>query len=266
MKKLSGNHRPSLSSFLLSNLKAAWLMLALLALWELACRAFNVPEFWLPAPSRIVGALTSNFPLLIKHATGTVYAVIAGLILAIVVAVALAIAMDRWPLAKKTLYPPLVVSQAVPIFALAPILLIWLGVDLKPKIAVVALVCFFPLAINLVDGLSQIEPEALELMQVMQARPWFIFQSVQLPAVMPYFFSGLKISATYSVMGAIIGEWLGGSVGLGVYMTRSMYSFKTSHMFAAIFIVVVLSLALFKLAELLSWISMPWNRTDQTKE
>lgn len=266
MKKPSNNHQPGRASLSFSRLTAVWSIFALLALWELACRAFDIPEFWLPAPSRIVKALAGNFPLLIRHTTGTVYAVAAGLALAMVVAVSLAIVMDRWPLARKTLYPPLVISQAVPIFALAPIILIWLGVDLKPKIAVVALVCFFPLAINLVEGLGQVDPEALELMQVMQAGPWFTFRSVQLPSVMPYFFSGLKISATYSVMGAIIGEWLGGSVGLGVYMTRSMYSFKTSHMFAAIFIVVALSLALFKLAELLAWISMPWNRADQIKE
>ena len=249
----------------LNNILPLGIILALLALWETVCRVFAIPDFFLPTPSSIARALAGNLPLLLKHTTATFYAVVAGLALAMVVAVALALTMDRWPLAKRALYPPLVISQAVPIFALAPIILIWLGVDLKPKIAVVALVCFFPLAINLVEGLEQVNPEALDLMQVMQAGPGFIFQSVQLPAVMPYFFSGLKISATYSVMGAIIGEWLGGSTGLGVYMTRSMYSFKTDHMFAAILIVVVLSLALFKLAGFLAWLFMPWERV-QSKE
>ncbi len=266
MKKPSSKDRPGLPALSLDRLTAAGAMIIILFLWESACRVFDIPEFWLPAPSRIAEALAGNLPLLIRHTTGTIYAVVAGLALAMAVAISLAVAMDRWPLAKKTLYPPLVISQAIPIFALAPIILVWLGVDLKPKIAVVALVCFFPLAINLVEGLGQVDPEALELMQVMQADPWFVFRSVQLPSVMPYFFSGLKISATYSVMGAIIGEWLGGSIGLGVYMTRSMYSFKTSHMFAAIFIVVVLSLTLFKMAELLAWLCMPWNRANQSKE
>ncbi len=266
MKKALINNRPGRPGLALSRLTTAGSAIIFLFLWELACRVFKIPEFWLPAPSRITVALAGNLPLLIKHTRGTICAVAAGLILALVVAIALAMAMDRWPLAKRALYPPLVISQAIPIFALAPIILIWLGVDLKPKIAVVALVCFFPLVINLVEGLGQVNPEALALMHVMQADPWFIFRSVQLPSVMPYFFSGLKISATYSVMGAIIGEWLGGSVGLGVYMTRSMYSFKTSHMFAAILIVVLLSLALFKLTELLAWLAMPWNRADHPKE
>ncbi len=266
MKKSSDNNRLLRPVLSIGRLTALWSMLALLVLWEAVCKIFGIPGFWLPAPSSIAGALAGNFPLLLSHTKATVCAVGAGLAIAIGVAAALAMTMDRWPLAKKTLYPPLVVSQAVPIFALAPIILIWLGVDLKPKIAVVALVCFFPLVINLIEGLSQVNQEALDLMQVMQAGPWFIFRSVQLPSVMPYFFSGLKISVTYSVMGAIIGEWLGGSLGLGVYMTRSMYSFKTSHMFAAIFIVIILSLALFKLTEFLAWLFMPWNRADQLKE
>ncbi|HHX86693.1 MAG TPA: ABC transporter permease [Firmicutes bacterium] len=264
MKKWA--NRGPLPALSYKRLTAAYFILALLALWELACRAFDIPEFMLPAPSKIAKALAGNFPLLLRHTTSTIYAVAAGLALAILVAVILALVMDCWPLVKKMLYPPLVISQAVPIFALAPVILVWLGVDLKPKIAVVALVCFFPLAINLVESLNQVNPEALELMQVMQASPWFTFRSVQLPSVMPYFFSGLKISATYSVMGAIIGEWLGGNIGLGVYMTRARYSSKTSHLFAAIFIVVILSLALFKLSELLAWITMPWNRANQTKE
>ncbi len=138
--------------------------------------------------------------------------------------------------------------------------------DLKPKIAVVALVCFFPLAVNMVEGLEQVNPEALELMQVMQAGAWFTFKQVRLPSVLPHFFSGLKISATYSVMGAVIGEWLGGSTGLGVYMTRMMHSYKTGHLFAAVIIVVLLSLVLFKISELLAWIAMPWSRKEHCQK
>ena len=256
MKKW-GNNRERLPALLLSA--------ALIAFWELICRKFELPEFILPAPSRIVQALVGNFPLLMRHTSVTLFAVLAGLLLAVIVAVALAAAMDRWRLLKTALYPLLVVSQAIPIFALAPLVLIWLGVDLKPKIAVVALVCFFPLAVNMVEGLEQVDPAALELMEVMQARPWFIFKQVRLPSVLPHFFAGLKISATYSVMGAIIGEWLGGSAGLGVYMTRMMHSYKAGHLFAAVIIAVLLSLALFNISELLAWIVMPWSRKEHNK-
>jgi putative hydroxymethylpyrimidine transport system permease protein len=248
------------------SLPALLLSAALIALWELVCRRFNLPEFILPAPSRIAQALAESFPLLMKHTSATLYAVSAGLLLAVAVAVLLAVGMDRWLPLKKALYPLLVISQAIPIFALAPVILIWLGVDLKPKIAVVALVCFFPLAVNMVEGLEQVNPEALELMQVMQAGAWFTFKQVRLPSVLPHFFSGLKISATYSVMGAVIGEWLGGSTGLGVYMTRMMHSYKTGHLFAAVIIVVLLSLVLFKISELLAWIAMPWSRKEHCQK
>ncbi|HOB29153.1 MAG: ABC transporter permease [Dethiobacteria bacterium] len=244
------------------NLPALLFSAALIALWELTCRKLTLPEYLLPAPSQIILALKKNYHLLMKHASATLHAVFAGLLLAVAVAMLLAVAMDRSPPLKKVLYPLLVVSQAIPIFALAPVILIWLGVDLKPKIAVVALVCFFPLAVNIVEGLEQVNPEALELMQVMQAGPWFTFKAVRLPSVLPHFFSGLKISATYSVMGAVIGEWLGGSTGLGVYMTRMMHSYKSSYLFAAVIIVVLLSLILFKISELLAWLTMPWSREE----
>ncbi len=254
MKKW-GNNRGGLPALLLSAV--------LITLWELICRKFRLPEFILPAPSRIVQALMESYPLLMQHTRATLYAVLAGLLLAVITALALSAAMDRWSPLKKALYPLLVVSQAIPIFALAPVVLIWLGVDLKPKIAVVALVCFFPLAVNMVEGLEQVNPGALELMKVMQAGSWFTFKQVRLPSVLPHFFAGLKISATYSVMGAVIGEWLGGSAGLGVYMTRMMHSYKASHLFAAVIIAVLLSLALFKISELLAWVVMPWSRKEQ---
>lgn len=250
--KIGDNARHHLPPFLILAL--------LIASWEIICRIFALPDFILPAPSSIARALAESFTLLMEHTSATLYAVTIGLLLAIAVAMLLALAMNRWTPVRNAVYPLLVISQAIPIFALAPLILIWLGVGLKPKIAVVTLVCFFPLAVNIAEGLEQVNPEALELMRVMQSRPWFTFKSVLLPSVLPHFFSGLKISATYSVMGAIIGEWLGGSIGLGVYMTRMMHSFKTGHLFAAVIIAVLLSLILFKITDMLAWLVMPWSR------
>lgn len=237
-----------------------FILVLLIAFWEMICRIFALPDFILPAPSSIAKALVESFTLLMEHTSATLYAVSIGLLLAIAVAMLLALAMNRWSSVRNTVYPLLVISQAIPIFALAPLILIWLGVGLKPKIAVVTLVCFFPLAVNIAEGLEQVNPETLELMRVMQSGPWFTFKSVLLPSVLPHFFSGLKISATYSVMGAIIGEWLGGSIGLGVYMTRMMHSYKTGHLFAAVIIAVLLSLILFKVTDMLAWLVMPWSR------
>jgi len=232
----------------------------MIAGWEIIIRVAGVPAYILPAPSAIALVLAENYALLLEHTRITLTAVLGGLVLAILVALTLAVVMDRWKLIKEALYPLLVISQAVPIFALAPLILIWFGAGLLPKVLIVALVCFFPLAVNLVEGFSQVDPEAVDLMQTMQANRWMIMQSVQLPFAMPYFFSGLKIAATYSVLGAVIGEWLAARAGLGIYMLRSMHSFRTSHLFASIIVVVILSLTLFKLVELSGWLAMPWQR------
>jgi len=243
-----------------SNLPAAALLAVAVSVWELIARILDVPEYILPAPSAIILSLAGNYLLLIDHARVTLTAVLAGLTLAVIIAMLLAIAMNRWKPLKNALYPVLVISQAIPIFALAPIMLIWFGVGLLPKILIVGLVCFFPLAVNLVEGFGQVDPEAIDLMQTMQANRWMIMHSVQLPSALPYFFTGLKIAATYSVLGAVIGEWLGARAGLGIYMLRAMNSFRTSDVFASIFVVVVLSLALFKLVEACGWLAMPWKR------
>lgn len=235
----------------------------MIAGWEMIIRVAGVPAYILPAPSAIALVLAENYALLLEHTRITLTAVLGGLVLAILVALTLAVVMDRWKLIKEALYPLLVISQAVPIFALAPLILIWFGAGLLPKVLIVALVCFFPLAVNLVEGFSQVDSEAVDLMQTMQANRWMIMQSVQLPFAMPYFFSGLKIAATYSVLGAVIGEWLAARAGLGIYMLRSMHSFRTSHLFASIIVVVILSLTLFKLVELSGWLAMPWQRKSK---
>lgn len=248
-----------------ANLPAVVLIIVLLAFWEAAVIAADVPAYILPAPSAIAAALGENFTLLMEHTRVTMIAVSGGLALAVIVSLILALAMDHWKPLKQALYPILVISQAVPIFALAPLLLIWFGAGLLPKVLIVALVCFFPLAVNLVEGLGQIDPEAVDLMQAMQADRWLIMRSVQLPFAMPYFFSGLKIAATYSVLGAIIGEWLAARAGLGIYMLRSMHSFRTSHLFASIIVVIILSLTLFKLVELSGKLAMPWHKESNSE-
>ncbi len=232
----------------------------LIILWEILSQTMQFPAYILPAPSIIGRSLLTNASLLIHHAGATLTAVAGGLALAISTAFLLALAMNRWKPLKQALYPVLVVSQAVPIFALAPLMMIWFGVGLLPKVLIVALVCFFPLAVNLVEGLSQVDSEAIDLMRIMQADSLMIMKSVQLPTAMPYFFSGLKIAATYSVLGAIIGEWLGARAGLGIYMLRAMNSFRTGDVFASIVVVILLSLVLFKAVEFSSRLAMPWKK------
>lgn len=241
-------------------LPAIILLAAIIIFLELVVRIAQVPGYILPPPSEIAAALIDNHALLLSHTGATLSAVVSGLALAIVLAVSLSLAMDRWRGLKEAIYPILVISQAIPIFALAPILLIWFGVGLLPKVLIVTLVCFFPLAVNLVEGFGEVDPEAIDLMKTMKADNWMIIRSVKLPSAMPYFFSGLKIAATYSVLGAIIGEWLGARAGLGIYMLRATHSYRLSHLFAAIIVVIILSLLMFKMAELTGRVAMPWQK------
>jgi putative hydroxymethylpyrimidine transport system permease protein len=243
-------------------LPAISLLAIIFAGWELFCYYIDVAEYILPAPSAIIAAIYENFKLLLYHSGVTFAAVLPGLALAIFIAPLLTVLMNRFLFLKKAIYPLLVVSQAVPIFAVAPLILIWFGVGLLPKILIVALVCFFPLTINLVEGFGQVDPEAIDLMKTMQANNLLIMRSVHLPFTLPYFFSGLKIAATYSILGAIIGEWLAAKAGLGIFMLRAMHSFRTADLFAAIILVVFLSLTLFKLVELAGRLAMPWQRAE----
>lgn len=243
-----------------NKIPSASFLLSLLFLWEFAGRKSQLPEYILPLPSSIFKALVNNQQLLVDHSVVTIIAAILGLVAAIVFSVLIAYLMNKFKIIKDILYPLLVISQTIPIIALAPIMMIWFGLGLMPKILTVALVCFFPLTINITEGLRTVDREEIELLQVMGANPWQIFRNIQLPFVLPYFFSGLRISATYSVMGAVIGEWLGGNKGLGVFMIRSMHTYNVSNLFAAIVVVIILSILFFKIVELISWLIMPWNR------
>ncbi len=227
-------------------------------IWELLCRVLDIQEYILPAPSAIILALWTHFPLMLPHIAVTLFTALIGFLLAIIVAALFALCMDLLPPLRRALYPYIVVSQTVPIIFIYPLFLIWFGFGLTAKVVVVILVCFFPVAVSLTDGLQHTDPELIDLYRSMKATPLQIFLQVRLPGSLPALFSGLRIAATYSVMGAVIGEWLGARAGMGVYMIRSYKTFNTPRVFAAILVVVVVSLgvvALVSAAErlLLSW-------------
>jgi ABC-type nitrate/sulfonate/bicarbonate transport system permease component len=233
--------------------------LVLLFLWEAVVRCLGIKEYILPTPTKIGQAFGGTANLLWAHSMQTVNETLLGFILAVVTGVVLAMLMGVFPIIKRTLYPLVVVSQTIPIVAVAPLLIIWFGYDLLPKVMVVALVCFFPITISLVEGLEAVDRDMVKLLSAMGASSWQVFKTVQLPGALPSFFSGLKISATYSIMGAVIGEWLGASKGLGVFMIRSMNSFLTARVFAAIVVVSFLSLIFFGLIVVLARLMMPWH-------
>lgn len=236
---------------------------ALLLIWEIAVRALNTPAWILPAPTAIGNELYESGSNMLPHIGQTLLEVVIGIGVAILVGLATAGLLDRFSKIKEAVYPLLVISQTVPIVALAPLLIIWFGFDIEPKIIVVTLFCYFPITINTLDGLNAAEPEYLDLLRSMGANPRQIWWKVRFPAALPYFFSGLKIATTYSVVGAVVGEWVGGRRGLGIYLLRAQASFDTAKVFATIFVISILSILFFGLVFLVERWALPWTVADQ---
>ena len=240
--------------------------LIILFIWQISIDKWKIPQYILPSPKEIIITLVDIFPSITKHIYATLYEALVGFIISILVALVLAILMDNVKLIKKCLYPILVVSQTIPIIAIAPLFVIWFGFGLLPKIIVVVLVCFFPIVISLIDGLESVDKDMINLLKTMGASKFQIFTLVKLPASTVNFFSGLRIAATYSIMGAVIGEWLGGDKGLGVYMIRAKNSYALDKVFAVIIVIVMLSMALFGLLYLLQHFFTPWSRSKEEKK
>jgi len=243
---------------------APYLSLAfLIGLTEFLVIHFEVKAYILPKPSSVVQRLIEDRELLWMHTQTTLYEAGVGFAIAVGLAIVLAVIMSKVPVLKAILYPLLVISQTVPIVALAPILVIWFGFGLLPKILVVVLVCFFPVVVSLTEGLGVVDQEMVYLMKSMNAKRYQIFLRVEVPSVLPAFFSGLKISATYAIMGAVIAEWLGAQSGLGIYMTRARKAFKTDALFADICIIVAVSILLFKTIDIIGRVCMPWQKGEK---
>ena len=234
------------------------LIVALLAVWQLYVQASQISPLFLPSPTAIVAALVNNWPIIYDNTVQTLLETVLGILLATLFGLAMAILLDVSSWMRRAIYPLLVISQTIPMIALAPLLLIWIGPDIRSKLIVVVIYCFFPIAVACADGLASVEPELIYLLRSMRATRWQILWMVRLPAAMPAFFSGLRIAATYSVVGAIFGEYVGAEKGLGIYMQRATNSFAISQVFAAIVVTAVLSLLLFGLVSLIERIALPW--------
>jgi ABC-type nitrate/sulfonate/bicarbonate transport system permease component len=233
----------------------------LISLWQLIVDKGIIARYILPSPWDVVMVCMKILPDIKEHIYTTLQEALTGLVVAIVVSVILAILMDNFTLIRKAVQPLLVISQTIPIMVLAPLFAMWFGFDILPKIMVVILVCFFPIVVSLLEGLNSLDQDLLNLMKSMKANRWQIFYLAKFPSSLSSFFSGLKIAATYSIIGAVIGEWMGGKSGLGVYMTRVRQSFALDKVFASILIIIILSMILFKMIELIQFLVMPWRRT-----
>lgn len=239
----------------------------ILICWELACVFHVVPSYMLPSPVDVVKALVGDMPTILFHAKFTLLESFYGLLIGIALAFAFATMMDRFRIMDQAFYPIMIITQTIPTIAIAPILVLWMGFGMAPKITLVVITTFFPITIGLLDGYKSVDQDAIRLLQAMGANRLQIFFHVKFPFALPQFFSGLKISASYAVVGAVVSEWLGGFNGLGVYMTRVKKAYAFDKMFAVIVFIVVISLLLLLAVNVIRHFAMPWlNVGHDTKK
>jgi putative hydroxymethylpyrimidine transport system permease protein len=244
-------------SSLRSAVPPALIVLALLGAWEVAARwellasALQIRPFLVPAPSEIGAALWEHRERLAHNAWVTFQEVVLGFALALAAGASFAVALHRSPTLRRAFYPLLVGSQTVPIIVIAPILVVWLGYGIGPKLAVIALICFFPITVNTLDGLRSVDPDLVRMMRTLDASRWQILRRVEAPAALPYLFSGAKIAVAVALIAAVFAEWVGATAGLG-HMIRISYSqLLTAQTFAAVFVLAAFAVILFGALSLL---------------
>ena len=237
-------------------------LLVVVLIWLGISEGEIVPAYMLPSPIAVVSAFITNFSVMMEQAYVTLQESVYGLLIGIALAFIMATLMDRFNFLKKALYPILVVTQTIPTIAIAPLLVLWMGFGMAPKITLVVVTTFFPIAVGLLNGYESVDKDAINLMRAMGATRLQIFRYVKFPTALPAFFSGLRISAAYAVVGAVVSEWLGGFEGLGVYMTRVKKAYAFDKMFAVIIFISVISLLLMGLITLIEKSSMPWKHKN----
>lgn len=242
-----------------SNLWPVLAIFLLLCLWQTASGTGMIEEYLLPSPISVTKAFVSEFPVLLENAKVTLAEAFVGLVCGVVTGFFIAVLMDRFEWLNRAFYPIIVLTQTIPTVAIAPLLVLWFGYEMLPKIILIVLTTFFPIAVSLLDGFQAADKDTIHLMQSMGASKRQIFYHVKFPGALGQFFASLRISASYAVVGAVISEWLGGFSGLGVYMTRVKKAFAFDKMFAVIFLISFVSLILMKAVDILQKVCMPWE-------
>ncbi len=255
MTRLAGRRRrPAAGAVLLP----AALVLLLLGAWELYAQAGGIDEFILPAPTAIAASLWEDRGLLWEQFGVTAGEILLGVAAAIALGLACAVAIHLSGLLRRAAYPLLVASQTVPIVIIAPLLVAWLGYDLLPKLAIVALVCFFPVTVAALDGLASVEPEQRTLMRSLHASRWQALRFVELPAALPGVFTGARIAVVVAVVGAVLAEQAGSSEGLGHLITQAIPQFETAQAYAAVAVLSAFAILLFAAITALERALLPW--------
>jgi ABC-type nitrate/sulfonate/bicarbonate transport system permease component len=235
------------------------LVVVAIGAWQLIVLGTGLPAFILPSPLRVLQSAVRAGPNLVSAVADTLFSTTIGLVFAVALAVAVAAVMDLVPVIRRAMYPVLVASQTVQILAIAPLLIIWFGFGRAPTVLVVILFTFFPMAIATVDGLAATDRDYTMLLQSMGASRLFIWRVVRLPGALPSFFSGLRLAVTYSVVAATIGEWVGGTKGLGLYMLRSKNALQTDQVFVGVVVTTLISVGMFALVTVAERLLLRWK-------
>jgi putative hydroxymethylpyrimidine transport system permease protein len=240
-------------------------LLALVGLWQVAASTgaladvLNLESFLVPSPAEIAGSLWENRSLLAENAWVTLKEILLGFLCGLVAGIAFAVALRLSRTLRYAFYPLLVASQAIPIIVIAPILIVWFGFGIGPKLVVVALICFFPITVNATDGLRSVDGEAIKMMRTLDASRGQVLRRLEAPTALPYVFSGARIAATFAPIAAIFGEWVGAESGLGVLIREDSAHLETARLFAATAVLTAIALALFGLIALAERRIVTWR-------
>ncbi len=243
----------------------ALVVVALVGAWQLAAStgllasALNLPDFLVPSPAEIGESLWQNRELLAENAWVTLKEILLGFAIGLAAGLAFAVALRLSATLRRAFYPLMVASQAVPILIVAPILVVWFGYGIGPKLAIVALLCFFPIAVSTADGLRSVDPEATKMMRTLDASRAQILWRVEAPTALPFAFSGTRIAITFAPIGAIFGEWVGADSGLGHLILQDNAQFETARLFAAVVVLAAIAISLFALVALAERRVVTWR-------
>lgn len=241
------------------------LIALLLGLWQIAAStgaiadALNLEDFLVPSPVEIAEALWESRALLAENAWVTLKEILLGILAALVVGVGMAILMHRWRLLRDAAYPLMVASQTIPVAVISPILLVWFGFGIGPKVLIIALVSFFPITVNALDGLRSVDPEAVKMMRSLDASSWQRFRRVEAPAALPSLFTGIKIAVVFSPIAAVFAEWAGSDAGLGHLIQSDLANYQVARQFAAVAVLSAIALVLIGLTALAERRVVTWR-------
>ena len=245
-------------------LNAAWVrpflfLVFIVVIWDLAIRLFKIPAYQIPAPADVVAVLRTDWPELLRQSWPTTYATVCGFLLSALFGIPVAMLIAGSKTVESYVYPLLVFSQSIPKIAVAPLFVVWFGFGMLPKVLSAFLLGFFPVVVSAVQGFKSVDPDMVDLARAMQGSRFQVFCAVNLPHALPAIFSGLKVSVTLAVVGAVVGEFVGSNSGLGYVMQRSIGTFDLPTMFAALLILALLGVVLFWIVDRIERLVIPWH-------